>query len=292
MTNEPLTVRLNSGAVPEPFDRGVAVPWWSFTKTVLAAAALRLVGEGRLALDEAIADRPYSLRHLLQHTAGVPDYGAHPAYQSAVASGETPWTAEELIARVDGDHQLFEPGRGWSYSNIGYLHVRRLIENAVDDTIDIALRHLVFDRIDLDDTRVVSGPTELAATAWGDAAHYHPGWVFHGLLVGTARDAVMFLDALMSGAIVPRKILQEMTASYPIGGELQGRPWRTTGYGLGLMIGEMDGVGLAIGHSGVGPDSVSAVYHLPQLDPPRTVAAFSPGPDEGENEYQAISVAV
>jgi CubicO group peptidase (beta-lactamase class C family) len=51
------------------------VPWWSFTKTVLAVAALRLVERGVLSLDEKIAGEPFTLAHLLRHEAGFPDYG-------------------------------------------------------------------------------------------------------------------------------------------------------------------------------------------------------------------------
>lgn len=50
------------------------------------------------------------------------------------------------------------------------------------------------------------------------------------------------------------------------------RPWETTGYGLGLMIGQMTSAGAAFGHSGAGPGNVSAVYHFSDLTTPRTVA--------------------
>ena len=63
------------------------VPWWSFTKTVLAAAALVLVDAGRLTLDTPLAGQRYTLRQLLQHRAGVPDYGSLADYHDAVASG-------------------------------------------------------------------------------------------------------------------------------------------------------------------------------------------------------------
>ena len=49
------------------------VPWWSFTKTILAAASLRLVAQGRLELDKPVAGKPYTLRYLLQHRAGLGD---------------------------------------------------------------------------------------------------------------------------------------------------------------------------------------------------------------------------
>ena len=47
---------------------------------------------------------------------------------------------------------------------------------------------------------------------------------------------------------------------------LPDRPWRTAGYGLGLMMDIASPHGLCIGHSGQGPDSVAAAYHFPDLD--------------------------
>ena len=48
------------------------VPWWSFTKTILAAAALRLVELGQLSLEEPLQGQSCCLRQLLQHRAGKP----------------------------------------------------------------------------------------------------------------------------------------------------------------------------------------------------------------------------
>src|SRR5262245_57717922 len=78
------------------------IPWWSFTKTVIAAAALALVAGGRLSLDDGRRSRGYSLRHLLQHRAGLGDYGELADYHRAVERRETPWPVAELLARTDG----------------------------------------------------------------------------------------------------------------------------------------------------------------------------------------------
>jgi hypothetical protein len=108
------------------------VPWWSFSKTAIAAAALVLVDRGKLDLDSHIPRAPYTLRHLLQHTSGLPDYGPNPDYHRAVAVGESPWTVDELLRRVDPSNLLFAPGTRFSYSNIGYLFVRQIIERTAD----------------------------------------------------------------------------------------------------------------------------------------------------------------
>jgi len=122
----------------EGFESALA-PWWSFTKTVLAAAALVLVADGRLSLDALVHGRPFTLRHLLQHRAGLPEYGWLTAYNEAVANCETPWTRGELLRRVQADKLVFEPGQGWAYSNVGYMLVRELIENAACENLSAAL---------------------------------------------------------------------------------------------------------------------------------------------------------
>src|SRR5262244_3744474 len=105
-----LTATVEGGRLTDHDRRSLPVPWWSLTKTAIAAAALALVGDGRLALDEALHSRPYTLRQLLQHTAGVPEYGALAAYHEAVCRRDEPWSVEELLRGVVADRPLFAPG--------------------------------------------------------------------------------------------------------------------------------------------------------------------------------------
>lgn len=268
------------------------VPWWSFTKTALATAALSLVAQERLELDEPFNGRPYTLRHLLQHRAGVPDYGNLPSYQQAVRRGEDPWDIGKLLDEVKPDRLKFEPGLGWQYSNVGYLLIRQKIEEITGLDIGRALGQLVFDRLGLKSVRIVTAADDLADTAWGNKSDYDPRWVYHGLLIGTADDAVRFLHSLVGGSVLPGPILAEMVKPLPLGeGPLPNRPWMTTGYGLGLMIGRFASAGPTVGHSGAGPDSVSAVYRFDGPRGPRTVAAFAEGNDEGLTEYEADRLA-
>ena len=136
--------RVLLGRVEHGAGQSPPVPRWSFTKTILAAAALALVGQKRLSLDEPIDGKPYSLRHLLQHTSGLPDYGGLPEYHAAVAAGQMPWSGEELLSRVKSRQLLFSPGTSWAYSNVGYLMVRQILERAFDGDVHHAIRTLVF----------------------------------------------------------------------------------------------------------------------------------------------------
>ncbi len=128
-------------------------PWWSFTKTVLAIAALRLVEVGKLELDAPLPHKRYTLRQLLLHRAGVPNYGRLEAYHEAVAKGEDAWPRARLLDAVSADTLDFEPGTAWSYSNVGYLFVRDAIEEAAGLPLGETLREWVLEPLGLASVR-------------------------------------------------------------------------------------------------------------------------------------------
>jgi hypothetical protein len=57
------------------------------------------------------------------------------------------------------------------------------------------------------------------------------------------------------------------------------------------MIDPNGPLGMWYGHSGGGPGSVCAVYHFPTLRPPRSVAVFADGDDEGAVERAVLELA-
>lgn len=273
-------VLVREGVVVASSGDAADVPWWSFTKTVIAAAALALVRDGRLALDERLADRPYTLRQLLQHRAGLTEYGRLPAYHEAVGRNEDAWHPDEMLARAAAGRLVDEPGRGWGYSNIGYYFVRRLIEQATDRPLGDALDHLVLSPLSIAGVRFAA-----------DRAHYtsgyDPRWVYHGLLVGPIAAAALLLQRLLTRDLLPPPLLSAMCDRYLVGGPIAGRPWQTPSYGLGLMVGETTGGELIAGHTGGGPGSAVAVYH--RLDQPTgTAAAFESGGDAADVEGACV----
>ena len=132
---------------------------------------------------------------------------------------------------------------------------------------------------------------DLQRSVFGDEDNFHPGWVAHGLLMGPPSDVVSFMHRLFTGALLPAPLLAAMRERHPVETDLTGRPWRTAGYGLGVMIDIASPHGLCIGHSGQGPASVSAAYHFPDLSPPLTVAAFAPTDDQGVAERAVLEEA-
>jgi CubicO group peptidase (beta-lactamase class C family) len=286
-----LSYAINRGNGPTEGESVALFPWWSITKSVLAAAALRLADRGLISLDDFYNGRPYTIRQLLQHTAGLNNYGGEP-YRAAVAAGDPVWPVAELLARVKAERLIFTPGRDWAYSNVGYIFVRQLIEEKAGLEIGEALRRLIFAPLDIQRTKIATAPEDMKRTVWGNPEGYDPNWVYHGLLIGPPSDAADFLRRLFSGTFLSEGARSAMKNMHALGGSIAGRPWTRIGYGLGLMLGEMAEAGTAFGHSGVGHDSVSSLYCFAELPGSPVVAVFGQGTDEGITEAEAVRRAL
>lgn len=282
------TLIINGQPLP-PQHPPATVPWWSFTKTVLAATALTLVRDGLIQLDEQVEEGPFTLRQLLKHQAGLADYSELKDYHAAVADNQVPWPADEMLQRLDASRLRYEPGAGWRYSNVGYLWVVRLIERVTGQQLEEALTQRVFQPLGLTQVRLAKTREDLRDVLPPSMASYHPGWVYHGLLVGPLSEAALLLDRLLAGQILPPALLADMQDAIVLGGPIPGRPWATPGYGLGLMIGGTNSGHRLVGHTGGGPGSVIAVYQCAQSDQVATCAVFSEGHDEGAVESTALA---
>jgi CubicO group peptidase (beta-lactamase class C family) len=106
----------------------------SITKQFTAAAVLRLVQDGRVALDAPITNylpaapvrgRTITVRQLLAHTSGLPDYAESPRVGTIKRLDLPP---DSLVALVMATPFYFEPGDFLRYSNTGFALLGQLIE--------------------------------------------------------------------------------------------------------------------------------------------------------------------
>ena len=269
------------------------VPWWSFTKTLIAVSALRLAEEGYLALDARVDGLPYTPRDLLQHRAGVGNYGGLREYHDAIARGDDPWTDEEVFSRIPADKLMFAPKAGFAYSNVGYLVLRRLVEKCYGDGLGEVLRALVLSPLGLTSSRFATTRDDMRATAFAGGLDYHPGWAFHGIVIGPVSEAALALHRLLCGDLLDPGSCAAMRDGVAVGASDLRPPWVSGAYGLGLMAGAMHHSGIGhpvavVGHSAGGPGSVGAVYHA--IDSQRTAACFIAGQDEGAAEVEALKI--
>lgn len=70
-----------------------------------------------------------TLRRLLNHTSGVPDYTSLKEYLPSVKENPSiPWTHDKVIELTCSGKLDFEPGEGFYYSNTGYMLLYEVIE--------------------------------------------------------------------------------------------------------------------------------------------------------------------
>jgi CubicO group peptidase (beta-lactamase class C family) len=152
-----------------PMTDDAPVPVGSITKAVTAAAALVLVGDGDLELDEPLHELvpellelpprlrgELTLRHLLSHTGGLP---SDPAEVRAATA------RRHVVDCCRTARPLSDPGRDFSYSNIGYLIVGHTVSAITGMTWWEAVHTLVLDPLGVPSRFVVGArpPADLVS---------------------------------------------------------------------------------------------------------------------------------
>jgi CubicO group peptidase (beta-lactamase class C family) len=131
----------------------------SLGKQFTAAAVMALVEDGKLALDDTLgkyfpdapeAFRPITVRHLLTHTSGIPDY------TEGTLDYRRDYTEDELARLAFGLKLEFAPGARWNYSNTGYLLLGVLAHRASGRFYGDVLRDRVFRPLGMKTARIIS----------------------------------------------------------------------------------------------------------------------------------------
>ncbi|MFE6861321.1 serine hydrolase domain-containing protein [Nocardia sp. NPDC057668] len=242
----------------------------SNTKVFVAAVVLQLAGEGRIALDEPLErympgevrgpggdGAVITVRNLLQHTSGIPDYLSELNLESvdALRRARPPG---ELIGLGLARPAEFEPGSRAQYSNTNYLLAGELVHRVTGVPVGVEVTRRILLPQGLNDTywplapveQVLRGPHARAYHQFGDArvdvTDIDPGWGLpDGAMVSTGADLNRFFMALLSGQVLGPAQLAEMQRTVP-SGDLR----RQEEFGLGLF-GWVTSCGLqAWGHGG------------------------------------------
>jgi CubicO group peptidase (beta-lactamase class C family) len=120
----------------------------SLGKQFTAAAILILAREGKLGLDQSIrryfpegprAWQAITVRHLLTHTSGIPDY------TDSTVDYRRDYTEAQLVALAARLPLQFRPGATWSYSNTGYALLGFIVRRVSGKFYGDVLREWIFD---------------------------------------------------------------------------------------------------------------------------------------------------
>jgi CubicO group peptidase (beta-lactamase class C family) len=245
----------------------------SMGKMFTATAILRLVDQGRLSLDDTLAEilprypnaeraRKVTIRHLLSHTAGMGDQWSTPRRPVPGLTG-----ALATVAAVAHPPLMFEPGTQWSYSNEGYNVLAAVIEEVTGSSFKDHVRAEILSRAGMTETVLEGGADDVTPRR---AVGYRPAendllgagppranWSFIvGASAGgagggysTAEDLARFGRALREGRLIGRAMRDSMwTGRWPIPGFADER------YGWGSFVQEV-GEHRVVGHGGGGTGS-------------------------------------
>ncbi|MFF2081799.1 serine hydrolase domain-containing protein [Kitasatospora sp. NPDC058162] len=139
----------------------------SAAKAFSGAVALRLVDCGLLSLDDTLARRlpalpaawgAVTLRQLLNHTSGLPDYSRAPAFGDLLnADPHHVFDSRHLLDFVAGRPLEFDPGTRYQYSNSDNIAVALMAEAATGQRYEDLLASQVYRPLGLTGTSLPSG---------------------------------------------------------------------------------------------------------------------------------------
>ncbi|MFI6405325.1 serine hydrolase domain-containing protein [Streptomyces sp. NPDC050548] len=246
----------------------------STSKTLVATVVLQLEAEGRLSLDDTVDHwlpgvvrgngndgTRITIRQLLQHTSGIhddlPGYTTPEEYYQQRYDVYSP---EQLVARAMAHAPDFPPGKGWNYSNTGYVVLGTIIQKATGQPAHQEIEDRVLRPLGLNQTRwggtspTLPRPRSKAYQLFGpgsvvDVTDQIPVDYENLSYVTTTRDENTFLRALLAGRLLPARQLAQMKQTVPVSPEVQ-QLWPGGRYGLGLAERPLSCGGTYWGHEG------------------------------------------
>lgn len=253
----------------EPNSEDTSFRVGAITKQFTAAAVLRLVGEGRLALTDDIGKhlpeypepgKSITLHQLLSHTSGLPSYMSHPAL---VARRSEIFTPAQLLELFWNEPLEFTPGSDFRYSDSDYALLGVIIERVSGRSYKEHMETQLFEPFDLDHTVVGEAP-EGSDRAIGYSASEtdglsptqgpHPSILYAaGSIRSSASDLLRWHDALQEGEVLE-----------PAEAEVWVRPVQNQ-FAYGWFVREERGL-TVLSHGGGLEGFVSHFTRVPELD--------------------------
>lgn len=173
----------------------------SVGKQFTAAVVMLLVEDGRIGLDDPVTKylpeapagwRDITVRHLLTHTSGIPDYTPQDVDR------RRDYTEDELARMAFGLTREFPPGTRWNYSNTGYVLLGVIVHRASGRFYGDILAERVFAPLGMSTARVISEADIVPGRAAGyrlvDGALRNQEWV--APVLNTTADGSLYVSLL------------------------------------------------------------------------------------------------
>ena len=312
---------LETGQAP-PMDGEVRVG--SNTKTFVAVVVMQMVQEGKVGLDEPIETylpglikgegvdgSKITVRQLLQHTSGLPDFeetlfGTTDVFQYRYHYV----TPRDILDSALSKPAQFEPGTQWKYTNTNYVVLGMLVERVSQRPVGEQIDERIVKKLGLSHTYFpAQGEEKIRGThpqgyhlngegKLEDITEMDPAWAWAaGAMVSTPGELNTFFQAVFDGRLLTQSSIDEMK-----NGAVDASSYLGSGtvYGLGLIGRSLSCGGTAWGHGGtipgyqtdnaVGPDGTAVTVAVTAL--PTAIADQSNLESSAKEKYQRNKDAV
>jgi CubicO group peptidase (beta-lactamase class C family) len=229
----------------------------SVGKQFTATAVMMLVEDGKIHLDDPISkylpgtpaawDR-ITVRSLLTHTSGVPDYESDSLTKKGAAFIDLrkDYTEAELLQKFEGLALDFPSGSKWSYSNSGYVLLGILIHKVTGQFYGDVLQSRIFVPLAMTSTRIISEADIVPNRAGGyrlvNGDIKNQEWVSPTL--NTTADGALYTNVLdmakWDAALYTEKLLKKGSLDQ-MWSPVRLSDGRTAPYGFGWDVTEMNG---------------------------------------------------
>lgn len=247
----------------------------SVTKTFTVTAVLQLADEGKLGLDDPVAeyvpgvplgDR-ITLRQLARMQSGLFNYSASPEFQKAMfADPRRAFTPRELLSYALAEPNQFPPGERFDYCNTNTILLGLVVQKVSGEPLNsyvhdkilapLGMSHTSFPTTNaFPDPHAQGYTVQTADGKEATATDWDPSWGWAaGAMISTLDDMRIWAVALATGKLLTPQMQEQrlQTVGSP------GMPPQD-GYGLGIF-----NLGGWIGHNGSLPGYQTVVVHLPQ----------------------------
>ncbi|HXN18849.1 MAG TPA: serine hydrolase domain-containing protein [Candidatus Binatus sp.] len=229
----------------------------SVGKQFTATAVMMLVEEGKIHLDYPIGkylpDSPASwnnvtVRNLLTHTSGVPDYESDSLAKKGAAfiNLRNDYTEDELFAKFSGLPLDFPPGSKWSYSNSGYVLLGILIHKVAGQFYGDLLQERIFQPLGMTSTRIISEadiiPNRAAGYRLVNGEIKNQEWV--SPMLNTTADGALYTSVLdmakWDAALYTEKLLKKGSLDQ-MWSAVRLNDGKTAPYGFGWDVTQVNG---------------------------------------------------
>jgi N-acyl-D-amino-acid deacylase len=221
----------------------------SIGKQFTAAAIMLLADDGRLTLDDRVtrfypeapeAWRAITIRHLLTHTSGIPNYTA------GLVDYRRDYTEDDLATLAFDLPLDFAPGAEWRYSNTGYVLLGAIIGKLTGAHYGEFLRERIFEPAGMTTARIISEadlvPHRAAGYRLVDGRWQNQAWV--SPVLNTTADGSLYLS--LRDYLAWDAVLRAQRLLTPAGWSATFEPVQLTSgrrypYGLGWEVDRLAG---------------------------------------------------